>query len=189
MFIKLNVVIMDIKKIGKQIKNLRIKNDLTLDDLAHRSGLSKGFLSQLERGLTYPALDNFYDILEALGTDFSMFFRDNKDTQKIYTKEDYSVKENDDYKIEWLVLNAQKNDSEPIKLTLNPRSSSFIVEPFEGEHFIYSLKGKVSIVYGNETFEINKGETFYSVADKSVSLLEKNGGKPEVLWITTPPYF
>ena len=37
--------------IGKKLKELRLQNDLTLNDLASRSELSKGFLSQVERNL------------------------------------------------------------------------------------------------------------------------------------------
>ena len=41
-------------KIGKRLKELRLQNDLTLEELASRSELTKGFLSQLERDLTSP---------------------------------------------------------------------------------------------------------------------------------------
>lgn len=48
-------------KIGKKLKELRTQNGLTLEELANRSELTKGFLSQLERDLTSPnisALEN-----------------------------------------------------------------------------------------------------------------------------------
>ena len=43
-------------EIGKKLKELRLQNDLTLRDLASRSELTKGFLSQVERGRQSPAL-------------------------------------------------------------------------------------------------------------------------------------
>ncbi len=42
-------------EIGQKIKDLRLKNGLTLEELASRSELTKGFLSQLERDLTSPS--------------------------------------------------------------------------------------------------------------------------------------
>ena len=54
--------------IGKKLKDLRIKNDLTLEELASRSELTKGFLSQVERNLTSPSISTLEDLLEALGT-------------------------------------------------------------------------------------------------------------------------
>ena len=40
--------------IGAKIKRIRLSNQLTLEELANRSELTKGFLSQLERDLTSP---------------------------------------------------------------------------------------------------------------------------------------
>ena len=51
--------------IGQRIKQLRIKNSLTLEELASRTELTKGFLSQLERNLTAPSLQTLEDIAEA----------------------------------------------------------------------------------------------------------------------------
>ena len=53
--------------IGKKLRELRKQNDLTLEDLASRSELTKGFLSQVERNLTAPSIATLEDILEALG--------------------------------------------------------------------------------------------------------------------------
>ena len=41
-------------KIGEKIKRLRIRNQLTQEELANRCELSKGFISQVERDLTSP---------------------------------------------------------------------------------------------------------------------------------------
>ena len=54
--------------IGKNLKELRLSQDLTLEELASRSELTKGFLSQVERNLTSPSISTLEDILEALGT-------------------------------------------------------------------------------------------------------------------------
>jgi transcriptional regulator with XRE-family HTH domain len=41
-------------EIGKKIKDLRVQMRLTQEELADRTELSKGFISQLERDLTSP---------------------------------------------------------------------------------------------------------------------------------------
>lgn len=63
----------DIMDIGGKIKMLRQANGLTLEELANRSELTKGFLSQLERDLTSPSITTLEDILEALGTNLQEF--------------------------------------------------------------------------------------------------------------------
>ena len=50
-------------EIGRKIKQLRIQKGLTLEELASRSELTKGFLSQLERDLTSPSMATLNDIV------------------------------------------------------------------------------------------------------------------------------
>ena len=64
--------------IGAKIKRLRLSNQLTLEELANRSELTKGFLSQLERDLTSPSIATLENILEALGTNLKDFFSEDE---------------------------------------------------------------------------------------------------------------
>ena len=66
----------DLTDIGKRLKQLRMRQNLTLDELASRCELTKGFLSQLERGLTSPSIATLEDIVEALGYSMSEFFKE-----------------------------------------------------------------------------------------------------------------
>lgn len=43
-------------KIGEKIKRLRMKHNLTQEELADRCELTKGFISQVERELTSPSI-------------------------------------------------------------------------------------------------------------------------------------
>ena len=51
------------EKIGMKIRNLRNQNGLTQEELADRTELTKGFISQLERGLTAPSVSTLLDIV------------------------------------------------------------------------------------------------------------------------------
>ena len=62
--------------IGYRIKQLRTKNNLTLEELASRCELTKGFLSQLERNLTSPSIATMQEIVEDLGTTVAKFFQE-----------------------------------------------------------------------------------------------------------------
>ena len=50
--------------IGNRLKELRVLKGLTQEELADRSELSKGFISQLERNLTSPSIATLMDILQ-----------------------------------------------------------------------------------------------------------------------------
>ena len=92
------------EKIGNKIRNLRNQNGLTQEELADRTELTKGFISQLERGLTAPSISTLMDIVECLGTNLAEFFSEENEQQIVYQKEDYFEK-TDEFgnQIEWLV--------------------------------------------------------------------------------------
>lgn len=175
--------------IGKKIRELRLSNDLTLEELASRSELTKGFLSQVERNLTSPSISTLEDILEALGTDLSHFFRQEQEKKIIFHTADFFEDEQEDYKIEWIVPNAQKNDMEPILLTLHPGCDSMEMVSHSGEEFGYVLKGSILLVKGNQTYRIKAKETFYIEGTESHYLHNPGSVEARILWITTPPMF
>ncbi|MFR8548277.1 MAG: helix-turn-helix domain-containing protein [Lachnospiraceae bacterium] len=175
--------------IGKKLKELRLQNDLTLGDLASRSELTKGFLSQVERNLTTPSIATLEDILEALGSSLSEFFREEEERQVVFSTADFFVDEQEDYQIEWVIPNAQKNQMEPIVLTLHPHRRSQELQAFQGEEFGYVMKGAVTIVKGSKKYKVRTGETFYMDGRTSHYLYNHGSSDAKVLWITTPPMF
>ena len=175
--------------IGKKLKELRRQNDLTLEDLASRCELTKGFLSQVERNLTTPSIATLQDIVEALGTTLSEFFHEEEEKQIVFSVQDFFENEQDEYKIEWVIPNAQKNEREPILLTLYPRCKSQEMISHHGEEFGYVLKGSVTLVRGNKKYKLKAQETFYLDGSKGHYLYNHGNTDAKVLWITTPPMF
>ncbi len=173
----------------QQTEELRVLKGLTQEELADRSELSKGFISQLERNLTSPSITTLMDILQCLGTSIGEFFNEAPDEQIVFGKQDYFVKEDTEYKneIKWIIPNAQKNTMEPIYLTLQAGGSTCPDTPHEGEEFGYVLQGAVSIHLGNKTYKAKKGESFYYTADKTHFLSSKNGAT--LIWVSSPPSF
>lgn len=177
--------------IGAKIKALRIKNGLTQEELANRSELSKGFISQVESEQTSPSIATLADILECLGTNLSDFFNETKNEQIVFSPADYFVKESasEGHSVTWIVPNCQKNDMEPILLDLLPGGSSPSDEPHSGEEFGFVLAGAVRIHVGDAVYKAKKGESFYFTADKT-HFIENAGKTPaKLLWVATPPSF
>ena len=67
--------------IGAKIKRLRLQLNLSQAELADRSELTKGYISQLENNVTSPSIATLMDILSALGTDLAEFFKEIPETQ------------------------------------------------------------------------------------------------------------
>ncbi len=176
-------------EIGAKLKALRLKNRLTQGELADRCELTKGYISQLENELTSPSIATLKDILQTLGSSLNEFFSDDDDEKVVFGKEDYFVKETEDYSITWLVPTAQKNAMEGVRMELAPLKSSENDLPHDGEEFGYVLEGKIRVNVGKSKFVANKGETFYYRADKTHSIQNLGNKKAVVLWLSCPPNF
>ena len=71
-----------------------MKNGLTQEELADRSELSKGFISQLENDVTSPSISTLEDILQCLGMTLNEFFAEvPQPPQIVFGEEDYFEKE------------------------------------------------------------------------------------------------
>ena len=159
-------------EIGRKIKRLRVGLNLTQEELADRTELSKSFISQVERDLTSPSIATLIDILQALGTDLKEFFDDETGT-----------------KTEWIIPNAQKNEMEPIRITLKAGGRTKDEDPHEGELFGYVLAGNLAIHIGQQTYRAKKGESFYfrPTARHYIEAAGKTGAS--FIWVSTPPSF
>lgn len=176
--------------IGEKIKRLRNANSLTLQELADRCELTKGYISQLERDLTSPSIATLTNILECLGTDLGAFFNEAIDGKIVFKEADIFVKEVDDnYTINWIIPNAQKNKMEPILVELDSYGKTKLDGPHEGEEFGYVLSGSIMLYYGNHAFKVKKGESFYFKTSKDHYIENTSKNTARVIWVSTPPNF
>ncbi len=176
--------------IGHKIKQLRMQKNLTLEELASRCELTKGFLSQLENDLSSPSIATLNDILEALGSSLPEFFSEDEEKNKIvFHESDFFEDEKDNYKISWIVPNTQKNDMEPILLTLKEGGESFEMQPHSGEEFGIVLEGSIVLSVNGKDLSVKKGETFYLHGREFHKIKNLNKREAKILWVSTPPLF
>lgn len=178
-------------QIGEKIRRLRIEKQLTQEELANRCELSKGFISQVENDLTSPSIATLIDILEILGTNLTEFFSDAKEERVTFTYEDMFETESEElgYSLMWLVPNAQKNEMEPIMITLEPGGRYIEEEPHEGEEFGYVLSGSIFLHLGERKYKVKKGESFYYQPRENHYISNSSRTPAKVIWISTPPSF
>ena len=176
--------------IGEKIKDLRLSCELTQEELADRCELTKGYISQLENDLTSPSIATLIDILSALGTDLKEFFSSEETEEKIsFNKNEFIEKVTDEYVLNWLVPNAQKNAMEPVHIRLKAGCSTDEDFPHEGEEFGFVLKGEIVLTLGKRKIKVKKGESFYYSASKIHQIINKGSCEAEFIWVSSPPSF
>ena len=179
-----------ISDVGKRIRDLRKQNGLTQQELADRAELTKGFISQLERGQVTPSLPTLFDLIECLGTTPSDFFRESGQEKIVFSEKDYFEKiDEQGNRIEWVVPSAQSNQMEPVLVTIAPHGKLPSDEPHNGEEFGYVLSGRITLCRDDARFDVRAGESFYYEADRPHRIENPGNRAAKLLWISTPPSF
>lgn len=176
--------------IGERIKVLRQAKNLTQEELGTRAGLTKGFISQVERNLTSLSVESLIGILDALDEKPSNFFSGSFDDKTVFTLEDRVDLEIEGVKaFQILVPAAQNRLLDPALVEIAPGESTPEEEPHEGEEFGLVLSGSVELVLGGKPQKIKKGECFYYKATRKHYIANKKKGLAVLLWVSSPPYF
>jgi transcriptional regulator with XRE-family HTH domain len=179
---------MNEKKICRNIKKLRKQNSFTLEKLAKLTGLTKGYLSKVERSEKAPPYSTLTKIAGALGVEVTTMLSKNIEPptdvrfclsrggiQKII-KETSQVS---GYDYEVLAENKPGKNMEPFII----HAPWEIREMYshEGEEFIYILEGTIEFIYGEKKFIMEPGDNVYfdscvphsgkSIGEKQAKLL------------------
>ena len=176
--------------IGRRIRDLRNQNGLTQQELADRTELTKGFISQLERGQVSASVVTLFDLIECLGTTPADFFKSSGAEKIVYGEKDFFEKvEENGNSTTWIVPSAQGNRMEPVLVTLQPHTALTQDDPHDGEEFGYVLSGRIALYRQETRFDVKAGESFYYEADKA-HRIENPGSRPaRFLWVSSPPSF
>ena len=176
-------------ELGTKLRDMRQQKNLTQEELADRCELTKGYISQLENDLTSPSITTLVDLLNALGSNLSEFFRDETEEKIVFSESEYLEKQSDGMTLEWVIPNAQKNMMEPVLVELAAGASTSTDFPHDGEEFGYVLEGKITVIRAGKSHTAKKGESFYYSADKEHQIVNKGKSKAKFIWISTPPNF
>ena len=159
-------------KPGEKIKNLREEKKMSLTDLAQRVQLENNQLQSIEDCSIAPSLGVLIKLSRTLGVRLGTFLDDQINTGVAITRKgeaestislsspESARKDN----LYFFSLASQKSDRhmEPFLVDIKPgEPSSPIASTHEGEEFIYVMKGRVSIIYGNGEYILEEGDSIY----------------------------
>ncbi len=156
--------------IGNQVRSLRNKRDLTLQDLADLTGLSKPNLSQIENNLVTPPIATLLKIAAALGVTIGHFFQGTgQDSNMVVVKKEdrYGVAKGPHishigYQYEPLAYPKVDKCMEPFIVHMEERTAEAIVyNNHRGEEFLYVLEGRLEFRRGDQVATLEAGDSLY----------------------------
>jgi transcriptional regulator with XRE-family HTH domain len=173
--------------ITKNIKKLRKQKKITLQQLADLTGLTKGYLSKIERAKKAPPYSTLNKIAVALNVDAAFLLGDNynqsHDKRISFTRKHKrkrieqlgSIADGSLYGYRYEALAHDKHGKNMEPYIIEPAFKDEVLFQHEGEEFMFVLEGEHEFIYGGETYIMEKGDSVYF--DAAVPHTGKSLGK------------
>lgn len=190
--------------LGSQLREARTATGLTIMEVAERTGLSPGYISQVERDLANPSIGAVNRIAGAVNMRMSAFFSNGFEPEQGAARQ-----VNEKIPTEVVRRNRRKGLTYPgsnvrhelltpslqralqILMCRAPVGTTHgdVAIAHEGEECGIVLSGNMELMVGDETFILEAGDTIYFDAARPHSWTSLGPDDLEVIWVMTPPHF
>ena len=151
--------------LGDQIRSIRKRQEITLKELAEKTGLSIGYISQIERNLTDPSLSTLRKISGALGVPTYLFLGDEPHGSLTLRKEEMIQLSQPNSNVRYQIMSPMPTaEFEPQSLVarfdLPPRSMDGelpVIHP--SEEIVLLERGAVDVIIDGKPVHLEAGDT------------------------------
>ena len=160
--------------IGRALRGFRRQKDITVAELANRTGLSIGMLSKIENGNTSPSLTTLQTLAHALSVPLTSFFRGFEEHREaVHTSagegveiERAGTRAGHQYNLLGHIgMNASGVMVEPYLITLSTEADIFPTFQHGGIETIYMLEGELLYRHSDRLYHLRPGDTLFFDAD------------------------
>jgi transcriptional regulator with XRE-family HTH domain len=160
--------VMDEKIIAEKIKKTRLVRQISVEQLAKLSGLTKGYISKIENSKKAPPFSTLMKISNALNIDVTHLLSADSEFSEDMALCIVRANERKEvvtrgtlygYYYEALAYKKLGKNMEPF--IIMPAFDKEAVFSHEGEEFMYTLEGTHEFIYGNKRYVLEKGDSIY----------------------------
>ncbi len=181
--------------VGREIQGLRKARKMTLAQLALTAGVSVGYLSQIERGISTPSIKALHGISRALGVNISWFFSPTDPGPP--EEREYIVRPNRRRQIrfdagisDFLLTPSLNSSLELLMTTLAPGANSGD-QPYthDGEEAGIVVSGQLELWIDGKSFQLGQGDSFCFRSTLPHRYQNLGATETVVIWAITPPSY
>jgi transcriptional regulator with XRE-family HTH domain len=177
-----------IARIAQKIRATRLKKNLTIQELADRTKVSKGLLSKIENSRTLPSLPVFVTLIQSLDISLKEFFEDmvliNGKEYLLVKKENYQAVDREGrpgFNYHYILSqNLAVSTMEAVLLTLEPGAKGRPTTT-DGYEFKYMISGSCEYQINNEVVILEEGDSIYF--DASIPHLPVNSSRKKAVML------
>ncbi|WP_245704178.1 helix-turn-helix domain-containing protein [Modicisalibacter muralis] len=169
-----------------RLKLLRKKLGVTLEGLAGQTGMSKSYLSKIERGLNTPSIAAALKLAKAMNVQVEELFSDELDAQQGYSivrAEQRGTLTNGDESLSYASLAKMvgKRQLLPFMLYPKPDFNHSAFKEHLGEEFLFVHRGQVEIDFMTERVTLNAGDALHFDAKQPHRIRSLGDSRAELL--------
>ncbi|NOX32515.1 MAG: helix-turn-helix domain-containing protein [Deltaproteobacteria bacterium] len=179
-------------KLGALLRAIRNSRHLTIKEVAAKAKVSSSLLSQIERNRISPSLDTLLQILEVYGVPPNKFFKDYETSSRveIIRKDDRRIYQRKGFKYEKLCGDSQVRGNHSFNaffLELAPgQLRGDAGDGHLGRELGIVVKGSAKLVYGEEIYEINQGDSISFFSQIPHVIQNTSDQVFQAYWVVTP---
>jgi len=154
--------------IGNKLKHIRNERNLSLNEVAKLTGVSKGMLGQIERGQSNPTVSTLWKIATGLKVSFSLFIDENQDDLKVISQNVISpiIEDNNRMKLYPIFPFDANKGFEIFTIELEPGCNHISPPHNDGvEEYIIVTEGKIEITINDKRFLLERGNSIRFMAN------------------------
>ncbi|HPJ20778.1 MAG TPA: cupin domain-containing protein [Clostridia bacterium] len=177
--------------IGEKIRRKRNELGMSMKMLAEKTGLTSGFISQVERELAEPSITSLRKIAEALDVAVFFFFTEEKNTGIVVRKDNRQSRNFRKSHLTYELLSPDLNrQMEMFMATLEPGAET-CDEPLShtGEEVTHVLEGSMWIQIGDDEYILEEGDTIYYFSSIPHRIVNNGDSMLRFISTITPPVF
>ena len=161
------------KIVGEKIKSLRETKQISMAELAERTGLAIEQIERIENNVDLPSLAPLIKIARALGVRLGTFLDDQEEVGAVITRKKDDSQDTISFSnnainarthMHYQSLAKSKSDRhmEPFIVDIEATNETqYSLSSHEGEEFIYVMEGIIEVCHGKKCHVIKAGDTIY----------------------------
>ncbi|MBQ8361507.1 MAG: helix-turn-helix transcriptional regulator [Bacteroidaceae bacterium] len=161
------------KIVGEKIKSLRETREISISELAERSGLAEEQITRIENNIDIPSLAPLIKIARALGVRLGTFLDDQDETGAVVCRKQEETDTTISFSnnaldarthMRYHSLSKSKADRhmEPFIIDIEATDENkYELSSHEGEEFVYVMEGAIEVCHGKNKYVIKTGDTIY----------------------------
>lgn len=175
--------------LGARMRRQRQRCSMTLQQLSAASGVSVGYLSQVERDRATPTLGTLSQIAEALGQTADYFIRTPAVAESFTrgtSRPRFSVS-GSSVEYEQIGVNLPGHEMTSFVLNVPPGYESELIQHV-GEEIIYILEGEIVQRVGGREYTMTTGDSLHYLGEKPHGWANASDKPARILWVGRMQY-